>query len=503
MIYLDLWTRRAMLTALGLCVACADKGPTDSASPAPQLTALVTHDFGTYETGPHEEKEDCASWTLHNEEAVYVNRVIFSNGGGFHHSNWFAVPDVYFDGEDGAWSCDSRGFSVMGAALVGTILFTQSTQSQLDEQVLPPGVAIKIPPHYRIVSAVHVLNLASEPLASPLRMGLEIHHPSLVDTIAHGFQLTYSDLDIPAGGQASFTGECDFDAEHQARTGTPLAMELFYVAPHYHDLGDDFQLEVFGGPDDGETLYELEGFNADANGLTLDPPKDMAGAQGFRFTCGYSNPTEQDVGWGLGGHEMCAMLGLMGGDLRYNAEVSAGSQVGEDGGTELHEGHCSVFSVPPNADQGLPTDAEREGELYIPPSDGTDLTVATTCEDSDPTAPPVGGSSLASLSSNLFTPSCAFSSCHGGSAPQAGLSLESAGLHEALLGHQVAAKTSLPLVAPGDPDGSWLYQRMARCEPTDDDGNPLPHMPLNTPTLLPDGAVARVRQWIEAGALDE
>ena len=68
--------------------------------------------------------------------------------------------------------------------------------------------------------------------------------------------------------------------------------------------------------------------------------------------------------------------------------------------------------------------------------------------------------------------------------------------------HQVKANTSMPLVAPGDPEGSWLYQRVSRCAPVDDNGTALPNMPLNAPVLLQDEAVALVRQWIEAGAPD-
>ena len=58
----------------------------------------------------------------------------------------------------------------------------------------------------------------------------------------------------------------------------------------------------------------------------------------------------------------------------------------------------------------------------------------------------------------------------------------------------------LPLVAPGDPEGSWLYRVLSRCEPHNDSGFIVPHMPRNAPALLDDGLVAIVRAWIEAGA---
>ena len=73
-------------------------------------------------------------------------------------------------------------------------------------------------------------------------------------------------------------------------------------------------------------------------------------------------------------------------------------------------------------------------------------------------------------------------------------------LHTELLGHAVQASTALPLVAPGDPDGSWLVRVLSQCSPTDDAGNLRSHMPLNAPVLLDDGLVNAVRAWIAAGA---
>jgi hypothetical protein len=55
-----------------------------------------------------------------------------------------------------------------------------------------------------------------------------------------------------------------------------------------------------------------------------------------------------------------------------------------------------------------------------------------------------------------------------------------------------------PIVDPGDPEGSILYQALSLCDPPDPAvGAPLRHMPLNAPVLLPDSLVAMVRAWIE------
>ncbi len=68
--------------------------------------------------------------------------------------------------------------------------------------------------------------------------------------------------------------------------------------------------------------------------------------------------------------------------------------------------------------------------------------------------------------------------------------------------YPVKADTTKPLIAPGDPDGSYLYQLLSQCTPRDQAGAKVNHMPLNSPFLLDEGLVAQVRDWIAAGAPD-
>jgi hypothetical protein len=44
---------------------------------------------------------------------------------------------------------------------------------------------------------------------------------------------------------------------------------------------------------------------------------------------------------------------------------------------------------------------------------------------------------------------------------------------------------------------------ISRCEPTDGDGHVVRHMPLGGPTLANPDLVAKVRAWIEVGALND
>ena len=466
--------------------------------------ATLVHSFGVRSMAPFAESEPCAQWTLNNEHEVYVNTVTLVNDGGFHHSNWMAVPETKFAGPDGFFDCNERGFTELDAAVSGTVLFAQSTQSRSEVQQLPPGVVVKIPPHHKIIAGVHLLNLGSTELKSELRMALELIPPRTVDVVVAPFRLSYVDLHIPPHRRSRHTGHCTFDTAYYDAVGVPLDIKLYHVLPHFHYLGDSFSVDIIGGPDDGENLYSLDGFDADANGRTFDPPVDLTGTKGLRFSCGYDNWRDQEIGWGIGDQEMCVMLGLADSRAVMDMSVGAGSVVGMDGEVQLSEGACTAIALPKNAAQTLPTQAERDGEFYVPPSNEGDVNLdpVKLCVDSDPAAPP-SGNTLSHLRGAVLTPGCIFSSCHDAKTPAAGLDFQGPALHAALLNHKPVADTKLPLVKPGDPEGSWLYQIVSRCEPKDAQGKSVRPMPYNAPTLLPDEHVAALRAWISAGAKDD
>ncbi len=469
--------------------------------PGPE-TALIVHSFGTYSLAPLEEIEPCAQWTLNNEEPLYINTVTLANDGGFHHSNWLVVPEDRFVGEDGYFDCGDRGFSELQAAITGTVLFAQSTQSRYETQELPDGVVIKVPPRHKVIAGVHLLNLGGADLDSELRMGLELVHPRDVVTIAAPFRLNYGDLAIPPLSQSRFTGECILDKQYEAKTNHVLDIKLYHVLPHYHYLGNYFSVEILGGPRDGEQIYLHTGFNADGNGRTYDPPIDLTGARGLRFTCGYDNWRDKEIGYGIGDQEMCTMLGLADMRIMMDGSVESGNHlVGADGDILLHEGLCNTFAIPKSAAQSLPTPAEREAPLYVPPGEPGDLDLdpVKPCVDTPADAEPLAPATLTSLRATVFGPSCSFSSCHGGTTP-ASIRLDGADLHDVLLGPATMGGAPMPLVDPGDPDNSWLYRLVSQCEPRDSEGFLHTHMPYNSPTLMEPRLVAKLRAWIAAGA---
>jgi hypothetical protein len=106
------------------------------------------------------------------------------------------------------------------------------------------------------------------------------------------------------------------------------------------------------------------------------------------------------------------------------------------------------------------------------------------------TTPPLSAD-FDSLQANIFTPIC--SVCHaGGSAPE-GLRLDAADSYNLLVGVPSTEVPSLLRVKPGDPDNSYLIQKLEGLQAVGD------RMPRGGPYLSED-TIAFVRQWITNGA---
>lgn len=479
----------------------ADAGEDFDAGPVPEGGARVLNAFGDVQLDPGEEITPCVQWTLNNEEAIYVNKVTMTNGGGYHHSNWFVVPENFAGGEDGYFNCRDRNFTEVAAATAGTVLFAQSTQSRVEEQDLPDGVTIKIPPNHKVVGSLHLLNISTMPTTTPLNMALDIIHPRDVDVVVTPFRLTYYPLEIDPNTETRFEGRCTFREQYERAAKKEMDLKLYYVLPHYHELGNAFRLSLLGGENDDETVFALDGFNAEANGQAFDPPIDFGenGADGLTFMCGFNNPRDEVVGWGIGDQEMCVMLGLADSDLLMDVSVPRDEEpaiVGDDNGVTLKGGDCFVLPLPKNPNQTMPTQEEIDGELYVPESDDFEGgEIVPTCVDYEGGAEPFAEATIENVQRDLFMPSCTFSSCHDADNPAFGLDLASPGVEQRLLNHELMTVTDLPMVTPGSPEESWLWQVTSNCEPMAGDML-MSSMPRNAPELAPAPALEMLRLWI-------
>ena len=112
-----------------------------------------------------------------------------------------------------------------------------------------------------------------------------------------------------------------------------------------------------------------------------------------------------------------------------------------------------------------------------------------------PPPPRSFGPNFSEIQSGLFTPTCASSNCHGGGNPAAGLNLEAASSYANLVGIPSTQDAAIERVNAGDPNASYLIQKL---EGTAATGNVMP--PSGG---IPQADIDVVRQWISAGAVDD
>jgi hypothetical protein len=119
------------------------------------------------------------------------------------------------------------------------------------------------------------------------------------------------------------------------------------------------------------------------------------------------------------------------------------------------------------------------------------------CGADGPPAGPAIEPRLHALQTQVFAVSCALSqSCHAGPAPKEGLDL-SASLWSRIVNRPSAQVPEQNLVVPGDPEASYLFEKVSRPTPARGVRMPNAGPPLDPATL---GAL---RSWILDGARDD
>ena len=290
--------RRPGLLALIAFAACGgnDNGPD-------------VYEFGPFTLQPSAEDEDkCVQISLHNDEPIYVNSVELTTGPGFHHSNWFFVPDHTFAGPDGTFTCRDRNFNIGAAAIVGGVFFAQSTQSPKELQAFPSGMAIKLPANAKLVAQIHLLNTTDEPLEIKPTIALTKLPESSVTQLLAGISMEFHPLSLPPQMQSRFSVDCDLDPLHQMNLGRAPDFSIFYTLAHYHQYGTRMLLEAVRPDGTASTIYTTSNSIGDALGGPLSPPFDMTGYTRLRLTCEYRNTTDAMIYYGNGDGEMCVFL---------------------------------------------------------------------------------------------------------------------------------------------------------------------------------------------------
>jgi hypothetical protein len=271
-----------------------------------------TFEFGPYPlTAGQEINNQCVSAALDNDEPLYINSVELTTGPGFHHSNWFWVPDNVFAGPDGTWKCDDRQYDEANAGIYGGVLFAQSTQAQHEVQTFPEGAAIVIPPHSRIVAGTHLLNTGEDALSVPLT--LKITPIAEATTPLAAMSFTNESITLPPHRVSRMSMECDLKKIGNLPS---VSFKVYYALAHYHELGRAMAIDAVRDDGTTSTIFTTAGRVGDALGGTINPLFDMTGFSKIRYYCEFDNERDVTVRWGVGDQEMCTFLSFIDGDFK-------------------------------------------------------------------------------------------------------------------------------------------------------------------------------------------
>ncbi len=297
--------------------------------------ASLSHTFpSVFVDAGSEIAELCQSWTLHNDEPLYVNAVRQTNEGGWHHSNWTFGPEEQFDGPDGAWDCADRDYNLALAVVGGGVLFAQSTQAFEETQKFTDGAVMVIPPHSRITGNIHLLNVSAAPIDNAFNMELGLIPEDEVGVHLRPVGIFNTRIAADPQAESRFAMECDLGDLFKNTLGVDEMPDynIYYVLGHYHGWGNYFNLNFVNEDGSQRSIVEFDSQPGDVLGVPIDPPMNSRGAVGMSLTCGFNNNTDRVLTWGIGDLEMCAMFAYIDADLAFQGLPGDGVPVpmGED-----------------------------------------------------------------------------------------------------------------------------------------------------------------------------
>ncbi len=325
-----------VLISLTLVAACAQSSASDEIHPT------LVHSFEPIMVERSEEVSgECQSWTLNNDEPLFVSKIRQTNDGAWHHSNWFFVPETTYPGPDGTWRCDDRGFHDVTAGLEGGAFFAQSTQALQELQAFQKGAVLEIPPRHKIVGGVHLVKVSASALETALHFDIETVPEEEVEVRLRPIAFTNTALDIEPQAESRYGMTCDLAPQFQNLLGEPPDFSIYYVLAHYHEWGNYFRLSFVDDLGADRTIFELEGSIGEPLGITLDPPIASQGAGRLRVECGYINNTDRRLTYGLAGKEMCVFLAYSDADLKIGATSGENTAMGpNEDGVFMNETAC-------------------------------------------------------------------------------------------------------------------------------------------------------------------
>lgn len=252
--------------------------------------------FGPVDVAPGEEQTKCVVKRLANPEKLRVGAIHNVLSKGSHHLIVYRVSDT----AEQTTPFDCKPFTdTLDATKGSTLMITQKADDAL---VLPDGVAYTLEPKQMVRLEMHYINTGTTKLAVAATS-------------------TFIPID-----EAKFRDEADFlfigtpDIDLKAKSSLtvgPMFIKLpaeygnvnfFALTGHQHHFGTNVKVSTAANKSDpGTSVYDVPGWLwSEPATVQASPPFKLPAGGGFKFTCSWTNTSNQDVGFGESANqEMC------------------------------------------------------------------------------------------------------------------------------------------------------------------------------------------------------
>ncbi len=244
-----------------------------------------------FTVNPNTEKEIFIRRNTPNTSTTYINKYTLRGRANSHHfvlygfQNTTILPptNVLRDLYNTDGSINVTTFTQMqNHIFLGGGTDVNSTYS------FPAGVALKVPAATAFDLNAHYFNKQNTSLPGENYINLYTVPQSAVVKEAKSINFANLNFSIPAGQRKTVTTNFTFSN----------SVTVFMLTSHFHKLGEKFVIKIWGGPRNGEVVYE----NTDwQHPLTINYPTpiQLNAGEGLTSVVTYNNTTNRTVTFGL------------------------------------------------------------------------------------------------------------------------------------------------------------------------------------------------------------
>lgn len=226
-----------------------------------------------------------------NTSTVFVNKYILRGRPNSHHfvlygfQNTSILPavNVLRDLYNADGTINSLTFTQMQ-----NHLFLGGGTDVNDTYTFPPGVALRMPAATALDLNAHYFNTQTGNFTGENFVNLYTVPASSVIKEAKPINFANLSFSLPPNQRRTITTNFTFSS----------AVTVFMLTSHFHKLGEKFVIKIFGGPRNGEIVYESTDWQH-PKVINFSTPIMLSAGQGFTSEVTYNNTTSRTVNFGL------------------------------------------------------------------------------------------------------------------------------------------------------------------------------------------------------------